>query len=161
MTDSASVAEFAAGVPDCRVLVNCAGGALGLERVENADEEEWRAMYEANVLGSVRMTKALLPAIETSGDGVIVMIGSIAAYKPYPGGGGYNTAKFGLRAMTKALRLELLGWPIRICEVDPELVETEFSLVRFHGDAEKAAAVYKGITPLTAEDLADCIVFCV
>jgi NADP-dependent 3-hydroxy acid dehydrogenase YdfG len=159
VTDPASVAEFAATVAECRVLVNCAGGALGLDRVEQADEDEWRRMYEVNVVGVLRMTKALLPAIEASGDGMVVMVGSIAGYEPYPGGGGYNAAKFALRAMTKALRLELLGRPIRVCEIDPGLVETEFSVVRFHGDAERAAAVYEGLTPLTADDVADCIAF--
>jgi NADP-dependent 3-hydroxy acid dehydrogenase YdfG len=159
VTDPVSVEEFAAAVSECRVLVNCAGGALGLDRVEQADEDEWRRMFEVNVVGVVRMTKALLPAIEASGDGTVVMVGSIAGYEPYPGGGGYNAAKFALRAMTKALRLELLGRPIRVCEIDPGLVETEFSLVRFHGDTERAAAVYKGLTPLTAADVADCIAF--
>jgi NADP-dependent 3-hydroxy acid dehydrogenase YdfG len=159
VTVPASVEEFAAAVAECRVLVNCAGGALGLDRVEEADEDEWRRMHEVNVLGVLRMTKALLPAIEASGDGMVVMVGSIAAYEPYPGGGGYNAAKFALRAMTKALRLELLGRPIRVCEIDPGLVETEFSVVRFHGDTERAAAVYEGLTPLTADDVADCIAF--
>jgi NADP-dependent 3-hydroxy acid dehydrogenase YdfG len=161
VTDPASVERFCAAVPDCRVLVNCAGGALGLDRVEDANEDEWREMYEVNVIGVMRMTKALLPAVEASGDGVIVMVGSIAAYEPYRGGGGYNAAKFALRAMTKALRLELLGRPVRVCEIDPGMVETEFSLVRFHGDVERAAAVYQGLTPLTSDDVADCISFVV
>jgi NADP-dependent 3-hydroxy acid dehydrogenase YdfG len=105
----------------------------------------------------MRMIRALLPALEASGDGQVVNVGSIAAYEAYAGGAGYNAAKFGVRAVTKALRLELLGRPIRVTEVDPGLVETEFSLVRFDGDAEKAAAVYEGVTPLTADDVADCI----
>jgi NADP-dependent 3-hydroxy acid dehydrogenase YdfG len=161
VTDPASVEQFCAAVPDCSVLVNCAGGALGLDRVEDASEDEWRVMYEVNVIGVMRMTKALLPAVEASGDGVIVMVGSIAAYEPYKGGGGYNAAKFALRAMTKALRLELLGRPVRVCEIDPGMVETEFSLVRFHGDVDRAAAVYEGLTPLTSDDVADCISFVV
>jgi NADP-dependent 3-hydroxy acid dehydrogenase YdfG len=161
VTDPESVAHFASAVPECRVLVNCAGGALGLDRVEDADEDEWNRMYQVNVMGVLRMTKALLPAIEASGDGHVVMVGSIAGYEPYVGGGGYNAAKFGLRAMTKALRLELLGRPVRVSEIDPGLVQTEFSTVRFHGDAERAAAVYQGLTPLTADDVADCIAFVV
>jgi NADP-dependent 3-hydroxy acid dehydrogenase YdfG len=161
VTDPASVAEFSRGIPQCRVLVNCAGGALGLDRVEDADEDEWSRMYEVNVMGVLRMTKALLPELEASGDGHVVMVGSIAGYEPYVGGGGYNAAKFALRAMTKALRLELLGRPIRVSEIDPGMVETEFSTVRFHGDAERAAAVYQGVTPLTAGDVADCIAFVV
>jgi NADP-dependent 3-hydroxy acid dehydrogenase YdfG len=159
VTDASSVDQFAAAVDECRVLVNCAGGALGLDRIEQADPDEWRHMFEINVVGVLRMTKALLPVIEASGDGMVVMVGSIAGYEPYPGGGGYNAAKFALRAMTKALRLELLGRPVRVCEIDPGLVETEFSVVRFHGDTERAAAVYEGLTPLSADDVADCIGF--
>jgi NADP-dependent 3-hydroxy acid dehydrogenase YdfG len=159
VTDATSVDQFAAAVDECRVLVNCAGGALGLDRIEQADPDEWRHMFEINVVGVLRMTKALLPVIEASGDGMVVMVGSIAGYEPYPGGGGYNAAKFALRAMTKALRLELLGRPVRVCEIDPGLVETEFSVVRFHGDTERAAAVYEGLTPLSADDVADCIGF--
>ncbi|MEA3055458.1 MAG: hypothetical protein QOD30_890 [Actinomycetota bacterium] len=161
VTDSSSVAAFCAEVPDCRVLVNNAGGALGRDTVADADEDDWSWMYEANVLGVLRMTKALLPAIEASGDGHVVMVGSIAGHEPYVGGAGYNAAKFGLRAMTKVLRLELLGHPIRITEIDPGMVETEFSIVRFHGDVDKAKAVYEGVTPLTADDVADCISFAV
>jgi NADP-dependent 3-hydroxy acid dehydrogenase YdfG len=161
VTDPASVAEFCAQVPECRVLVNNAGGALGRDTVADAKEDEWQWMYDANVLGVMRMTKALLPAIEASGDGHVVMVGSIAGYEPYVGGAGYNAAKFGLRAMTKVLRLELLGRPVRITEIDPGMVETEFSIVRFHGDVDKAKAVYEGVTPLTADDVADCIAFAV
>jgi NADP-dependent 3-hydroxy acid dehydrogenase YdfG len=161
VTDAASVAAFVEQVPACQVLVNNAGGALGRDAIADADEEEWRWMYEANVLGVLRMTKGLLPAIEATGDGHVVMIGSIAGHEPYVGGAGYNAAKFALRAMTKVLRLELLGRPVRITEIDPGMVDTEFSLVRFHGDEEKAAAVYAGVTPLTADDIADCVSFAV
>jgi NADP-dependent 3-hydroxy acid dehydrogenase YdfG len=161
VTDPASVDSFCAEVPRCRVLVNNAGGALGRDPVEQANEDEWRWMYEANVLGVLRMTKALLPAIEASGDGHIVNVGSIAGLEPYVGGAGYNAAKFALRALTKVLRLELVGRPVRITEIDPGMVETEFSVVRFHGDRAKAGAVYEGVTPLTGEDIADCIAFAV
>jgi NADP-dependent 3-hydroxy acid dehydrogenase YdfG len=157
VTDTDSVAAFCAQVTQCSLLVNNAGGALGRDPVASADEQQWRTMYETNVLGTMRMIRALLPALEASGDGQVVNVGSIAAYEAYAGGAGYNAAKFGVRAVTKALRLELLGRPIRVTEVDPGLVETEFSLVRFDGDAEKAAAVYEGVTPLTADDVADCI----
>src|SRR5579875_694771 len=146
VTDPASVERFCAEVPECRVLVNAAGGAIGRDRVEAASDEDWQAMYESNVMGSLRMTRALLPKLEASGDGHVVMVGSIAGYEPYPGGGGYNAAKFAVRAMTKVLRQELLGRPIRISEIDPGLVQTEFSLVRFHGDERQAAAVYEGLT---------------
>lgn len=161
VSDRASVEQFCAEVPDCRVLVNNAGGALGRDRVEDANEDEWRWMYEANVIGAMRMTKALLPAMEATGDGHVVMVGSIAGHEPYVGGAGYNAVKFGLRAMTKVLRLELLGRPIRVTSIDPGMVETEFSLVRFHGDEEQAAAVYANTTPLVADDIADCIAFAV
>jgi NADP-dependent 3-hydroxy acid dehydrogenase YdfG len=161
VTDAASVTAFAAEVGECRVLVNNAGGALGLDPVATADVEQWRAMYDANVLGTLRVTQALLPAIEASGDGHIVMIGSVAGWEPYAGGAGYNAAKFGLRAMTRVLRDELLGTPIRVSEIDPGMVETDFSVVRFGGDEARAAAVYDRTTPLTADDIADCIAFVV
>jgi NADP-dependent 3-hydroxy acid dehydrogenase YdfG len=161
VTDPESVAQFCAAVPDCRILVNAAGGAIGRERVEDASDDDWRSMYESNVIGSMRMTRGLLPALEASGDGHLVMVGSIAGYEPYAGGGGYNAAKFAVRAMTKVLRLELLGRPIRVTEVDPGMVKTEFSLVRFRGDEAAAEAVYDGMTPLTADDVADCIMFAV
>ena len=118
-------------------------------------------MFDANVLGTVRMTRALLPALEASGDGHVVMVGSVAGIEPYPGGGGYNAAKFGVRAFTQVLRMELLGRPIRVTEVDPGLVETEFSVMRFRGDAARAAQVYEGVDPLTADDDADSIAFAV
>jgi NADP-dependent 3-hydroxy acid dehydrogenase YdfG len=118
-------------------------------------------MYEANVLGTVRMTRALLPALEASGDGVVVVIGSIAGIEPYEGGAGYNAAKHAEWAARQVLRYELLGRPVRVCEVDPGMVETEFSIVRFGGDEERAAQVYAGMTPLTADDVAECIEFVV
>jgi NADP-dependent 3-hydroxy acid dehydrogenase YdfG len=157
VTDAASVDDFVASAGDCRLLVNCAGGALGLGPIADADEAQWRTMYDTNVLGVLRMTKGLLPALEGSGDGQVVTIGSIAGYDPYPGGAGYNAAKFAVRAVMGVLRQELLGRPVRVCEIDPGLVETEFSLVRFGGDAERAAAVYDGVEPLSAEDVAECV----
>jgi NADP-dependent 3-hydroxy acid dehydrogenase YdfG len=161
VTDAASVQRFCAAVPDCRVLVNAAGGAIGRDRVEDASDDDWLWMYQTNVMGSVRMTRTLLPVLEASGDGHVVMIGSIAGYEPYIGGGGYNAAKFAVRAMTKVLRLELLGRPIRLTEIAPGLVRTEFSLVRFRGDERAAEAVYEGMTPLTPEDVAECVAFSV
>src|SRR4029453_19015024 len=130
VTDQASVDAFVAGVPECRLLVNNAGGALGWAPVAEADDGQWRAMYETNVLGVARMTRALLGRLEASGDGQVVTIGSIAGHEPYPNGGGYNAAKFAVRAVMAALRQELLGRPVRVCEIDPGMVETEFSLVR-------------------------------
>ncbi len=159
VTDPDSVASFCAEVPECSLLVNNAGGARGLEPVAEADEEAWRWMFEANVLGMARVSKALLPKLLASGDGHIVLVGSIAGLEAYPGGAGYNAAKFGARAVRQVLRMELLGQPIRVTEIDPGMVETEFSTVRFGGDAERAAEVYAGMMPLTADDVADCIVW--
>lgn len=161
VSDDESVERFCDEVGECRVLVNNAGGALGLDRIDGADIGQWQTMYDVNVLGTLRVTKRLLPALEASGDGHVVMIGSIAGYEPYVGGAGYNAAKFALRAMTRVLRLELLGRPVRVSEIDPGMVETEFSLVRFDGDADRAATVYQGVTPLSADDIADCVAFVV
>ena len=161
VTDTASVAAFADAIGPVAVLVNNAGGALGLDPVAEADEEQWRTMYETNVLGVVRVTRALLGRLVESGDGHVVTIGSIAAHEPYPGGAGYNAAKFGARAVMGALRQELLGEPVRVTEIDPGMVETEFSTVRFGGDVERAAKVYEGVTPLTADDVAECVTFAV
>jgi NADP-dependent 3-hydroxy acid dehydrogenase YdfG len=157
VTDTASVDAFCQEVPECSLLVNNAGGAKGFEPVVEADEDAWRWMFEANVLGVARVTKALLPALLASGDGHVVIVGSIAGLEAYPGGAGYNAAKFGVRAVGRVLRMELLGQPVRVTEVDPGMVETEFSVVRFDGDEERAAKVYEGMTPLSADDIADCI----
>lgn len=157
VTEPDSVAAFCEQVPDCALLVNNAGGALGRDPIAEADEADWQAMYDSNVLGVLRMTRALLPKLVASGDGHVVTIGSIAAHEPYPGGGGYNAAKFAVRAVMGVLRQELLGQPVRVTEIDPGMVETEFSVVRFGGDESKAAAVYDGMTPLTADDVADCV----
>jgi len=161
VTDAESVERFVAEVPECRVLVNNAGGAKGLDAIQTSSDADWQWMFETNVLGTLRTTRALLPALEASGDGHVVMIGSVAGIEPYPGGAGYNAAKFGVRAFTQVLRLELLGRPIRITEVDPGMVETEFSVVRFGGDSERAAKVYEGVDALSADDVADCVAFAV
>jgi NADP-dependent 3-hydroxy acid dehydrogenase YdfG len=159
VTDQASVDAFCSNIPACRLLVNNAGGALGLEPIAEADEKNWRAMFESNVMGVARMTRALLPRLIDSGDGHVINLGSVAAFEPYAGGAGYNAAKHAARAVSDVLRIELVGRPVRVSEIDPGLVETEFSLVRFAGDQERADAVYRGVTPLTAEDIADVIAF--
>jgi NADP-dependent 3-hydroxy acid dehydrogenase YdfG len=161
VTDDASVARFVAGLGEVDVVVHSAGGALGLDRVEGADLDQWRRMYEANVLGVVRLTKALLPKLRDSGAGHIVVLGSIAGFEVYPGGAGYTAAKHAVNALCRTLRLELNGEPIRITEIAPGMVETEFSQVRFGGDAERAAAVYTGLKPLSAQDVAEVVAFCV
>ncbi|MGH9172626.1 MAG: SDR family NAD(P)-dependent oxidoreductase [Acidimicrobiales bacterium] len=159
VTDAASVQTFCDAAGDCQVLVNNAGGALGLDSIVDADEAKWRRMYDSNVLGTLRMTRALLPRLIASGDGLVINIGSVAAFEPYAGGAGYNAAKHALRALTDVLRMELLGQPVRVSEIDPGMVETDFSLVRFDGDSGRAEAVYKGVTPLTAQDIAECVAF--
>jgi NADP-dependent 3-hydroxy acid dehydrogenase YdfG len=161
VADPDSVTELAESLPVLSVLVNNAGGALGLEPVAEADEENWRQMFETNVMGVMRVTKALLPALKRAGDGHIVVIGSVAGVEVYPGGAGYTAAKHAANAVTRTLRLELLGKPIRVSEVAPGMVETEFSLTRFGGDEVKAAKVYEGTTPLSAEDVADAIAYVV
>jgi NADP-dependent 3-hydroxy acid dehydrogenase YdfG len=161
VTDPESVAALADALPELSVLVNNAGGALGFEPVVEADEEKWREMYETNVMGVVRVTKTLLPALERSGNGHIVVIGSVAGVEIYPGGGGYTAAKHAANAVTRTLRLELLGRPVRVSEIAPGMVRTEFALVRFGGDEEKADAVYEGATPLTGEDVADAVAYVV
>jgi NADP-dependent 3-hydroxy acid dehydrogenase YdfG len=158
VTDPTSVDEFARDISELNLLVNNAGGAKGLEKLAEADADNWRWMYETNVLGTMRMTRALLPALERSGDGHIVNIGSIAGIEPYEGGAGYNAAKAGERALTQVLRLELFGKPIRVTEILPGLVAgAEFSVVRFDGDEERARNVYANTTPLDVNDVADAI----
>ncbi len=119
VTDADSIHRFVAELDSCEVLVNNAGGALGLDSVEEADDERWRWMYEANVLGTMRMTRELLPALRASGDGHVVGVTSIAAFERYRGGAGYSAAKHAQRALLHTLRLELLGEPVRITEVAP------------------------------------------
>ncbi|GAA5073442.1 SDR family NAD(P)-dependent oxidoreductase [Thermocatellispora tengchongensis] len=163
VTAQDSVDALAAGLERCDVLVNNAGGAFGLETVAQADPADWQRMYDVNVMGSLRVTKALLPKLIESGDGVLVMLTSTAGLVSYEGGGGYCAAKHGQTAMTETLRLELVGEPVRVVEIAPGMVRTdEFALTRFRGDAEAAAKVYAGVPdPLTADDVADAIAWCV
>jgi NADP-dependent 3-hydroxy acid dehydrogenase YdfG len=155
------VTAFAAAVPAARVLVNNAGGAQGFEPVLAADEDQWRWMWEANVLGTLRMTRALLPKLIDSGDGTLVTVTSIAALEAYDNGAGYTSAKHAQSVVHRTLRAEHLGQPVRFIEVAPGMVETEFSLVRFGGDTTKTDAVYADLTPLTAQDVAEVITFAV
>jgi NADP-dependent 3-hydroxy acid dehydrogenase YdfG len=162
VTDKASVDTLATQVSalgPVHILVNNAGGAKGLAPLADADDEHWTWMWQTNVMGTLRVTRALLPALIDSGDGLIITITSIAALETYDNGGGYIAAKHAQGAMHRTLRGELLGKPVRLTEIAPGAVETEFSLVRFDGDAERAEAVYQGITPLVAEDVAEVIGF--
>ncbi|MEQ4498783.1 SDR family NAD(P)-dependent oxidoreductase [Nocardioides kribbensis] len=160
-TSVAGLAELVGGRLD--VLVNNAGGAFGSAPVAQADAEEWRRMYEVNVIGLMQVTRALLPALLASGAGVILNVGSTAGRVAYEGGAGYTAAKHGTQVVTETLRLELFDQPVRVCEIAPGMVRTdEFSLVRFDGDQEKADAVYAGVPdPLVADDVADAIVWMV
>lgn len=159
VTEDDSVDALTAQLDRVDVLVNNAGGAKGLEPVSDADLDHWRWMWETNVLGTLRVTRALLPKLIDSGNGLIVTVTSIAAFETYDGGSGYTAAKHAQGALHRTLRGELLGKPVRLTEIAPGAVETEFSLVRFGGDKERADNVYKGITPLVAEDIAEVIGF--
>lgn len=159
VTDEASVAALADELARVDVLVNNAGGARGLEPVAASDFEHWRWMWETNVMGTLRVTRALLPKLVESGDGLIVTVTSVAAHEIYDGGAGYTAAKHAQGALHRTLRGELLGKPVRLTEIAPGAVETEFSLTRFGGDQQRADAVYAGITPLVAADVAEVIGF--
>ena len=159
VADPASVAAFVQQIPQCHVLVNNAGGARGLERIVDADEDHWRWMWEVNVLGTLRVTRALLPKLIESGDGHVITVTSIAGHEVYDGGSGYTSAKHAQSALHQTLRSEHLDDPVRITEIIPGMVETDFSANRFDGDTERAAAVYRGLTPLTAQDVAEVIAF--
>jgi hypothetical protein len=165
VTDRASVDAFVGEVEKrfhrIDVLVNNAGGALGVTPIEQADDEDWIVMWKTNVLGLMYMTRACLPLIRKARHGHIVNLGSVAGFETYKGGAGYTAVKHAVRAISRTLRLELNGEPIRITEVAPGLVDTEFSTVRYHGDRKAARAVYSGLKPLSAKDVADCIVFAV
>ncbi|MBQ0867137.1 MULTISPECIES: SDR family NAD(P)-dependent oxidoreductase [unclassified Streptomyces] len=163
VTDRAAVDEFAGRFSTLDVLVNNAGGALGADPVASGDPDDWRAMYETNVLGTLHVTQALLPALTASGDGTVVVLSSTAGHATYEGGAGYVAAKHGQHVLAETLRLEIVGDPVRVIEIAPGMVRTdEFALTRFRGDEEKAAKVYAGVAePLTADDVADTIVWSV
>jgi NADP-dependent 3-hydroxy acid dehydrogenase YdfG len=159
VTKDDDVTALATALDRVDVLVNNAGGARGLEPVAEADLDHWRWMWESNVLGTLRVTRALLPKLIDSGDGLIVTVTSIAAVEIYDGGGGYTSANHAQGVLHRTLRSELLGKPVRLTEIAPGMVKTDFSLRRFDGDEERAAKVYEGVTPLVAEDIAEVIGF--
>lgn len=161
VTNEESVARFAELVGPVDVLVNNAGLSQAMDHVADCATEDWAAMYETNVLGAMRVARAFIPRLLEATNGHLINLGSISGFEVYPGGAGYTASKHALRAVTKTLRLELLGQPVRVTEISPGLVETEFSLVRFDGDAERAGAVYDGLQPLVAEDIAECIAWAV
>ncbi|MEV4367694.1 MULTISPECIES: SDR family NAD(P)-dependent oxidoreductase [unclassified Nonomuraea] len=163
VTSQESVDALVGSLDRCDVLVNNAGGALGMESVTDALLDDWQQMYDTNVLGSLRMTQALIPKLVESGDGVLVMLTSTAALVSYEGGGGYCAAKHAQSAMAETLRLELVGQPVRVVEIAPGMVRSEgFAVTRFRGDEAAAARVYEGVPdPLTSDDVADAIAWCV
>jgi NADP-dependent 3-hydroxy acid dehydrogenase YdfG len=165
VTDPASVDAFTAAVADrhghADLLVNNAGAALGLDPVADGHDQDWQTMLDTNVVGLLRVTRGFLPLLRAAPHAHIVNLGSIAGFEVYPGGAGYAASKHAVRAITQTLRLELNGEPIRITEIAPGMVETEFSLTRFHGDQSRADQVYAGVQPLTADDIAGCVVWAV
>ncbi|MEV4918450.1 SDR family NAD(P)-dependent oxidoreductase [Streptomyces tirandamycinicus] len=166
VTDRAAVDALAAsldGSGPVQVLVNNAGGALGADPVATGDPADWRQMFEVNVIGTLNVTQALLPALTASGDGTVVVLSSTAGHATYEGGAGYVAAKHGEHVLAETLRLEIVGTPVRVIEIAPGMVKTEgFATTRFRGDTEKAAKVYEGVAqPLTAEDVADTVTWAV
>jgi NADP-dependent 3-hydroxy acid dehydrogenase YdfG len=163
VTDRGGVDALADSLDRCDVLVANAGGAAGADQIADGRTEDWRAMYEVNVLGTLNVTQALLPKLIASGDGTVVMMSSTAGFVAYEGGGGYAAAKHGTHALAATLRLELCGQPVRVIEIAPGMVKTaEFAVNRFRGDADKAAAVYAGVAePLTDEDIAEAVTWAV
>ena len=162
VTDPDSVAALAGTMgDDLALLVNCAGGAWGVDPVAEADAADWSRMYEVNVLGTQRMIRALVPLLLAGSGGHVITIGSTAGHAAYPGGGGYCGAKAAVSSLTRALRLELTGKPVRVTEIAPGMVATEeFSLHRYRGDRAAADRVYAGVAnPLLAEDVAACVSF--
>jgi serine 3-dehydrogenase len=162
--DQAAVDRAIAGLPAewraIDVLVNNAGLSRGLDKLPHGLLSDWEEMIDTNVKGLLYVTRAVLPGLIERGRGHIINIGSIAGHEVYPAGNVYCATKFAVRALSKGLRLDLNGTPIRVSEVAPGMVETEFSLVRFHGDAERAGKVYQGLTPLAPDDVADAVVWC-
>ena len=165
VTDEASVEEFVGAAVATHgpidVLVNNAGLARGLEKVAEADGRAWREMIETNVFGVLHLTRRVLPQMLARKQGHVVMIGSIAAYQSYEGASVYCGTKRMLQSITEAIRLETLGSGVRVTSVDPGMVETEFSEVRFRGDRERAGRVYAGTRPLQAADVADCVAWAI
>ncbi len=158
------VAKAVAGLPAewaaIDILVNNAGLSRGLDKLHEGLLSDWEEMIDTNVKGLLYVSRAVLPGMVGRGRGHVINIGSIAGHDVYPGGNVYCATKFAVNALSRSLRMDLVTTPVRVSTVDPGMVETEFSLVRFHGESDRAAAVYKGITPLSGEDVADAVVYC-
>ena len=154
-------AEVASEITAPDVLVNNAGLASGLGKFFEGDFEDWDKMIETNVTGLLNVSRFIVPLMVKRNEGHIVNIGSVAGHIVYPGGNVYNASKFAVRALTQAMSMDLVGTKIRVSSIDPGAVETEFSVVRFHGDENKANSVYKGFKPLTGGDIAEAVYFVV
>lgn len=146
-------------LPKLDVLVNNAGLVLGRDTIEAGNIDDWTTIFDTNVLGVLRVCRAFVPKFRENGKGHVVMIGSISGHQVYEGGGPYCASKFSVKALTQTLKLEVNGTGIRVSSIDPGMVETEFSEVRFRGDKDAAKAVYKGMTPLSARDIAETVAF--
>jgi serine 3-dehydrogenase len=141
------------------VLVNNAGLGRGLDKLHEGNTEEWDEMLDTNVKGLLHVTRAVVPGMVARGRGHVINIGSLAGRQVYPGGNVYCASKFAVKALTRALKVDLTGTPVRVSTVDPGMVETEFSTVRFRGDTERAAQVYQGMEPLTPQDIAEAVLW--
>jgi 3-hydroxy acid dehydrogenase/malonic semialdehyde reductase len=163
--DAHAVATAVEGLPEewaaIDVLVNNAGLGRGLDKLHEGSIDDWEQMVDTNVKGLLYVTRAVVPGMVARGRGHVVNIGSVAGHEVYPGGNVYCATKHAVDAITKGLRMDLVDTPVRVSTVDPGLVETEFSVVRFHGDAARARKVYEGIEALTGADIADAVVYCV
>ncbi len=163
VTDQKSTENFSSQIleeissPD--ILVNNAGMVIGVDYIDQGNPSDWQKIIDTNLMGVLRISRCFLPAMKKSQTGQLIMIGSIAGHQPYEGGGAYCASKHGLKAITASLKLELCGTNIRVNSIDPGMVNTEFSLVRFKGDQEKADSVYRGVTPLSPKDIAECVTF--
>ncbi|TAF08169.1 MAG: SDR family oxidoreductase [Nostocales cyanobacterium] len=142
------------------ILINNAGLSRGLDKLHEGDFQDWEEMIDTNIKGLLYLTRYVVPGMVARGHGHVINIGSIAGHQTYPGGNVYCGTKAAVKAITEGLKQDLLGTPVRVTSVDPGMVETEFSQVRFHGDTERAKKVYQGVTPLTADDVADVVFFC-
>ena len=142
------------------ILINNAGLSRGLDKLHEGSIDDWEEMIDTNVKGLLYVSRTVVPGMVSRGRGTIINIGSIAGQEVYPGGNVYCASKFAVDALTRGLRLDLVDTPLRVCTVDPGLVETEFSNVRFRGDTERAKRTYQNMTPLTPDDVADAVLFC-
>jgi serine 3-dehydrogenase len=154
------VSQLPSAWQNIEVLINNAGLARGFDKLHEGSVDDWEEMIDTNIKGLLYVSRAIIPGMAARGSGTIINIGSIAGHEVYPKGNVYCATKFAVDALTKGLRMDLVDTPLRVCTIDPGLVETEFSLVRYHGDRDRAKKPYENITPLTAEDVAEAVVFC-